>query len=313
MAGATVEVGRHPLAGVPIDTGYEAYDSPLGVRVLRVHYSADDEKRSAEWVENAKRGMPIKEFLREYEMVDTIYDGEAVFPEFSDSIHLGPDMRFKTESIPLMDGAIYIGGWDCSTSTINLAFTMLQITVNPFQVHCIFEMVSEGGESMETFCPRLRKTLHDRYAGYVAQMVHYGDPMGGARCATGKTAFQIAAEHGFVIRPSTNAWHVRQDAVVWHLLNWIDESTPRFLVSERDCPTVVEGLRGAYQWRTSKQGDQEGAGRVLLEPIKNFYSHVADALQYALVASKRHIGQPPAEVKSRFHAGEEPRMNFIRR
>lgn len=280
--------------------GFDRFEALSGASVVRLHYSADSRKDSA-WVAKTRRGMPNREWLREMEMDVSQFDGEPVFPEYSEAIHFPPGL--KERGLPLVSGSSYFGGWDCGTGGLDLAFVLIQVTPAPHQVHVLWEMVSDGPESMQTFAPRLAEGLRRRF-GSIGVIRHYGDPTGANRQgATGSSGFDEARRFGFVIRPASNAWHSRQGAVVWALADWIEEDTPRMLISGMDCPTLVDGLRGAYQWRRSASGAANGPGRVLLQPLKNSYSHVNDALQYGLLAVKGFVtGTSGGVIPGRFRS-----------
>jgi hypothetical protein len=54
--------------------------------VIRLHYTADPNKRSAEWKKAAMAGMRTADFNREYEIDYTSVYGEPIFPEFNENM-----------------------------------------------------------------------------------------------------------------------------------------------------------------------------------------------------------------------------------
>jgi len=74
--------------------GIQEWTNPgNGVRVIRVHYTADPEKRKPEWKETVQQGMPRRGFLREYEIRWDVPEGEPVIPEFDSSIHVSDRIK----------------------------------------------------------------------------------------------------------------------------------------------------------------------------------------------------------------------------
>jgi hypothetical protein len=223
------------------------------------------------------------------EMNENVYDGECVYPEYRDGWHC----LLGERPITLIPGSTYVGGWDCG-QTLNPAFVLLQITPLPLQIHAILEVIPPGPEPMEKFAARVQAALTRRIPTMWDEVRHFGDATVTTRSgSTGDTAQGIARKHGISIQPISNEWQGRYSAVTWALADSIDEKTPRFLLDGVHCPTLRDGFRGAYRFEDSPQGDGSGAGRILAMPLKNAYSHIHDALQYACVATRKRVFAAP--------------------
>jgi hypothetical protein len=263
---------QNPVTNTPI---YLA-DCANGSRYLRIHYSADPGKTPG-WAALEKPKVPIREWLREMEMKEDVYEGEPVFADYRDDWHnMNGDAR-----LPKVSGSFYIGGWDCG-QTLNPAFVLLQVTPNPCQVHALLEVLAPGPEPMEKFAPRVLKELHKLVPAYLDDIEHWGDTTVIVRNgANGETAQQAARRYGIRIRPASNEWNSRFGAVTWLLTDDISEKYPRFMIDGGRCPILRDGFRGAYRFDLSNQGGI-GPERIYPEhPRKDGYSHVQDALQYA--------------------------------
>ena len=263
--------------------GFFLGDCANGALYARIHYTADPAKDS-EWAAHERARVPEREWLREMEMAEDVYDGEPVFADYRDAWHC----LAQSEPLPLVKGSHYIGGWDCG-QTITPSFVLIQITPRPWQMHALLEVVSPGAEPMEKFAPRVQIELQRRLPGRWDEVEHWGDQTVIQRNgANGETAQQAAGRHGFRIRPASNEWVGRYSAVTWLLMDSIDEHTPRFLIDGRHCPVLREGFQGAYKFEESARGEAVGPGRILIQrPLKNSYSHVHDALQYAACRVKK--------------------------
>lgn len=266
----------------PDVNGFERKWLPTGTRFLKIHHYADP-KKDAAWLESMRVKMadtPL-EFRREILMDDTVFGGQPVYENYHDDTH--SPSKFRENPIPLVPGSLYFSGWDCG-QTLNPAFVLLQVTPSPFQVHCLGEVVSTGGESMNEFAPRVLDFMLHRIPGNWDEVRHYGDATVTTRSGTNKKSARDEAKlHGINISPVSNVWAPRYAAVAWLLSRWIDEKTPGFMIEGKRSPVLRLGFQGAYKYHVSSGGDQDGPGRVLLAPLKNSYSHVHDALQYPAI------------------------------
>ena len=90
-----------------------------------------------------------------------------------------------------------------------------------------------------------------------------------------------------LVRPATNDPEIRIQAVEKVLMEGVD-TKPRFMIDAEQCPVVTQGLKGKYRWKTDKYGEMTNSKA----PIKNEWSHPADALQYlCLVIDGGHMGR----------------------
>lgn len=263
--------------------GVAGVDLPNNTRYVAVHYTSDPLKDSA-WALREKTGKPKREWDNQMELYEDIYQGEPVYLDYNDNIHCPPKIR--REGLPIFKGSCFIGGWDIG---LQPAFSLIQITPEK-QVLQILEVVSDGGEPMSVFAPRVAYALKQRLPGRWNEVYHVGDATIVNRSqTTGDTVQMVAQKFGFRIRPMTNNINIRLSAVAWVLTDWIDEKTPRFMIDPVHCPTSHEGFKGAYRFRDGAKGDSSGPGRILMEPLKNGYSHIHDALQYNLLAVEKFI------------------------
>lgn len=264
-----------------------------GTRYAALHFSADYGKDQAwerrktsgeqladgSWV----AGVPIREWKEQMGMHEDIYDGVPVFADYSDTRHC--PLSIREIGIPIFPGACYIGGWD---GGLVPAFVLGQITTD-FQVQRILEVTSEGDDPIETFVPRVLRACEKRIPGRWDEIYHTGDPTIWNRTpGTGESAGQLAKrKFGVNIRLSTNVWDVRRSAVTWSLTDRLDNGAPRSIIDPVHCPVLRKAYQGAYELEVSTRGDTVGAGRILSEPLKNGFSHCADADQYLQIAARR--------------------------
>jgi hypothetical protein len=112
-----------------------------------------------------------------------------------------------------------------------------------------------------------------------AQFVLYGDPAGDnlAEADDISPMMMFRAEGLRVVKAPTNDPTVRTGAVD-ELLRRLDEGAPSFLV-DPECRALIAAMDGGYQFARM----QVAGERYAEVPLKDRHSHIADALQYAVV------------------------------
>lgn len=87
---------------------------------------------------------------------------------------------------------------------------------------------------------------------------------------------------------ATNDWETRRDALAGYMLRMVDGG-PGLLVSPT-CRVFLAGLRGKYRYKRMEVGVSGGMPIYSDKPVKDFYSHIQDAGQYAAMhASGAHL------------------------
>lgn len=88
----------------------------------------------------------------------------------------------------------------------------------------------------------------------------------------------LRAEGVKVLPAPTNDWVVRRDAV-GELFERMVDGRPGFMVDPGHCTILTAALDGQYAYPRMRTGDERYGDR----PLKNRFSHVADALQYVVL------------------------------
>ena len=194
-----------------------------------------------------------------------LMEGKPIFPEYKDSTHCG-----TPELIPARELVI---GMDFGLTP---AAVFLQQDARGRWL-CHRELVCED-MGAERFAQVIKTELAQNFAG--CPITLWGDPAGAQRSqADEKTVFGVLAAAGLPVRPApSNTNLIRLEAVKTTLNRMIDGS-PGFLIHQQ-CKTLRKALAGGYCYRKLKIS---GSARYAETPDKNEFSHIADALQYALL------------------------------
>lgn len=117
----------------------------------------------------------------------------------------------------------------------------------------------------------LRPFLAQHYPG--CQVVAFTDPANPRDNNRGETPVQVLRAFGiFAQNAPSNKFKARLDSVISFL-----QRRDGLLIDKR-CEKIVSGFRGGYHYRPLKIS---GIGKAYSsEPVKNEYSHIADAMQY---------------------------------
>lgn len=238
----------------------------------------------------------------------SLTDGKPVYSSFDLSLHIARDELLPVPGLPI---------------TVGIDFGL-----TPAAVYCqnirgrwlvLRELVAFDMGAAK-FADLLRVDAAQNFPRHMDKMVFWGDPAGDYRAQTDETTpFQILRAAGIKARAApTNDPALRIDAVTSVLTRLVDGHAG-FLVDPR-CTYLKRGFAGGYQYRRLQVSGERYEER----PDKNMYSHVHDALQYALCGggeSRKLLGQSGdgqpvnarAPVDPFARRATRPRSNFSMR
>jgi hypothetical protein len=273
--------------------GFASIDLAGGaVKYAALHFSANP-RCPPSWVDKMKSQVPHGDWLREYELDDTVWAGKPVFQNFADIRHCPrhPVCGFfdaKGKPIPqyLTPNSTYIAGVDCG-STLHPAMTLIEISPQFEQILCVAEYDPFPlPMSMNEFAPRVLEFVRQLMPRNYQDIEWYSDATANQRAGTDKrTARMVALEHGIDMLPLSNVWEPRRECIDWALMDDIEPLVPRLLVDAARCPHLLIGFQGAYQWDENPDRPDFGVKR----PKKDRWSNNLDSLGYAILEAKRRI------------------------
>jgi hypothetical protein len=258
----------------------------------------------AENIENLKGGRAYYERMchgKTKEWIDVfvhgkygfVKDGRPVYPEYLDELHT------MKEPPKWLGSTLYLG----MDFGLTPAIVVLQKTAF-HQWQAIDEFVSEdmGATRFSSF---VKAELARTYPG--ARFRGWGDPAGSQRSQVDETTpYQVVQAAGLPIDPAhTNDFVRRREAVANALTRLTLTGVPSLVVSPK-CKTLRKAMNGGYCFRRMQVA---GSERFKDAPDKGPFSHVAEALQYALVGEGEDRSALDGTYGSEDEERAKPRIN----
>jgi len=197
-----------------------------------------------------------------------VEEGKPVYSQFNDKVHIAK------EAIEIPENAEVHVGLDFGLTPA--AAFCLQLPRGRWAV--VRELVAVDMGTVR-FAELLRHEIATTFP--TCNVYVHGDPAGDMRAQTDETTpFQILRAVGLQARPApSNDVALRLDSVNQCLMRMVDGSPG--LVIDPTCLSIIKGFQGGYHYRRlSVSGD-----RYEDRPFKNKFSHIHDALQYALLGA----------------------------
>lgn len=192
----------------------------------------------------------------------TLYPGKPVFNEFFEQMHFREELVI-VPSLPLIL-ALDFGLTPCC----------LFCQVTPRGQVRIYREVQLRQSGALDLVDVIREVAKTEFPGMRISRI-WGDPAGADPVQTDKsTPFGIIAKGlGVPVHPGEQKIWTRLESVRTRAKAIVD-GEPGIIIDAQGCPTLMEGVLGAYRYPQTQQG------LIGSRPLKNIYSHLADALQY---------------------------------
>lgn len=234
--------------------------------VFRLHYSADPEKRSSAWREEARAGMPERGWRQEYEIDFTAPAGEPVTPEFEHGLHV--------RDIPVREGLL-LRGWDFGNVTPAVVFAQMDVWD---RLTVVSELVPFN-VPLDSLIAMVKSRSLDLMGRPDAKVFDAGDPAGDSTTDLGQVRAVLMSAGISLHTRRMGKTEVRGQDQTYELLRERlrkmvripgEGLVPGFAVKP-SCPLLIEALGGAFHLR-----DTPPYTPVPEHPFKD----VVDALRY---------------------------------
>lgn len=268
-------------------TGFKVRDNPKnGFTVVELDFFADPEKRDPSWAEREKKKISPKRWAVEYMRSWVTFKGRPVYEDvFYTNIHVSADPIPPDPNFPI------IRGWDFGG---NQSCIITQLVGNQLRV---LNELPNRGKNTRTFAPEVVKFCNSRYGeGHFYLDIIDPSAMWEGKTATGAACADVMREIGLSPKPAvTNDPQRRIDAVT-KLLMGVHEDRRTLLISP-DCPLLIKGFEGGYHYPEKPTQAQR-----MDRPVKNLYSHIHDALQYAALRVNMYSEEPDHDEEIAYEA-----------
>jgi hypothetical protein len=237
-----------------------------GFTVTRVHYSADPVKRTAEWKKEARRGVTWSEWMREYEIVSSSFEGTPVYgDDFSRAYHVSKTAMEWNSKYPV------VRGWDFGLGAGGMACVIAQLLQGGRLF--VYREVTASDTDLEHFAPEVARLCSDWFPAAV-KWFDIIDPTGFNRSQLNKkqSCAVVLRDNHMKPIPGIASQVIRRKAVS-EFLSTNKRGLPKFVIDPDGCPVLVAGFEGGYCYQKMKDGQNKE------EPMKNEFSHPHDALQ----------------------------------
>lgn len=248
--------------------GIHVWKNPVNkFTVARVHYTADPGKRSQEWKDAARAGMAYTDWLREYEIVWSSFEGVPVYlDDWSRAFHVSQDPLSYAENVPI------VRGWDFGLAAHGMACVFAQLLQSGRLF--VYRELTGTGMGLERFVEEVNR-YGTEWFPKCRRYFDVVDPQGFARSPLDeRTCCSILRNPPLRARPIPGERGILQRrATVVAFLKQNVRGLPKIQL-DSSCTMLIEGFDGGYHFAYDVRG------RLRDEPDKNEYSHPHDALQY---------------------------------
>jgi hypothetical protein len=192
-------------------------------------------------------------------------DGKPVYPEYNDKVH------HVEKTLNPVPGMPVIAAFDFGLTP---ACVFLQMSPKG-QLLVLRELVSEDMGIRQFYSEVVRPFILETFPSNRVEAV--GDPAGNIRAQTDeKTCMQELLSLGLICEPaSTNEFIKRRESVAFFLQR-MSGGEPGFLL-DPSCKQLRKGFNGGYRYERIRSS---GTTKFKDRPVKDKFSHIADALQY---------------------------------
>lgn len=246
--------------------GFKTWHNPgNGFAVGRLHYSADAAKRSPEWKKGARRGLTWAEWMREYEIVWSSFEGVPVYgDDFSRAFHVSKEPLEWAKGYPI------VRGWDFGLGAGGMACVFAQLLSHGRLF--VYREITASDTDIEHFAPEVKRMSAEWFPGCV-KFFDIADASGVNRNQVNKRSCYMALkDEGMSPQPGEISIIKRRQAVT-KFLQGAKQGQPKLILDYEGCPMLLSGFEGGYCYTYAKDGQLKEAAE------KNEYSHPHDALQ----------------------------------
>jgi len=240
-----------------------------GFTVVRLHYSADEEK-DQRWADNIRKDLPTEDWLREYELVSTGRDKEhPVYSDWKRDLH-ERSLRFDPRH------PVIFRGWDFGK--VHPACVWVQVSGQ--EINILHELLGTEVQ-LEPFAMEVIAKSGMWFPG-ANKFIDWVDPHGRAEKDDGRPSIKVLKDCGIIVKHRDIEKEEGILKVGQQLIRIVAGGRPALCADPKECPITCDGFRGGYKRNKN--------GKVIAD---GYYEHIMDAIRYVVWGILKAIGGGP--------------------
>lgn len=244
-----------------------------GFVVIRLHYTADPDKRSDVWLREAKAGITDARFRQEYEIEWDAMDGAKVFPE------IFTNRKYIVEPpINWPDDQVFWAGYDHGIR--NPSAFIVFTKDKEGTIHAVWEMVKPCANLID-YVHSMRQCPYWKRIKYIAADPSFKQQRGFNSGGDPVSPYELFVEHGV----RNIIWGSR-DETAWLLLMrtyWGNPNDIQFKISE-SCPQLIAEFEGA---KYPNMNESTLMNSNFKENMVDKNNHCMDAVKYYMLTQRK--------------------------
>lgn len=265
--------------------------------VVELDYYADPLKRSPEWIKAERARISPKQWAVEYERSWESWAGKPVYEGvYFEQLHVLPKRIEPDPNYPIFRGFDFGG---------NQSAAICQIINGRLYV---LDELPNGGLNTETFMPIVISFCNASY-GESFHYIDIIDPSAmwdSTRARNDSACADVMRELGLKPVPApTNDPKKRIGAVIKLLRTLGSDGKPNLQINP-NCTMIIKGMAGGYHYP-----EKATQSRKQDQPVKNLFSHIADALQYVAVRLESYERDKSERAQYEHAMTRTPKYSFL--
>lgn len=251
-------------------------NSGNGMCVCRLHYSADPNKRSEEWLIEAKAGLSEGRYKKEYEIEWDALDGQKVFPEI---ITCRQQIVVPQEAFTFNANTKFWAGYDHGfrNSAAFIVFTEDESGT----IYAVWELYEPCTNLLE-FVAKLKQCPYWPKIKYIVADPALWDKRGYSSEGMPISPYEMFCQYGVRNFIKGNR-HVEQSWLLLMKAYWGNKDDIQFKIME-NCQCLIEEFEGA---RYPNMTEMMSQNKNVVETMVDKNNHAMDATKYWMTMHRK--------------------------
>lgn len=244
--------------------------------VCRLHYTADPNKRSDEWLVEARSGMSESRFKKEYEIEWDALDGQKVFPEI---VNYRQQIVMPQDAVTFNANQVFWAGYDhgMRNPAAFIVFTQDESGI----IYAVWEMY-EPCINMLEFVTKLKSCPYWPKIKYIVADPALWDKRGYNNEGMPISPYEMFTQYGIRNFVKGNR-HIEQSWLLLMKAYWGDKEDIQFKIMD-NCQCLIEEFEGA---RYPNMTEMMAQNKNVTETMVDKNNHAMDATKYWMTMHRK--------------------------